>query len=153
MEKILVSACLLGKNCKYSGGSNYSGDVADYIKKHAEQLYAVSICPEVMGGLPTPRAPAELCGNTVMTKLGEDVTAEYEKGAEETIKLAEKEGCRYAILKERSPSCGSGSIYDGTFSGTLITGDGKTAARLKAVGIKVYGETQLGKINEPEELK
>lgn len=149
MEKLLVSACLLGENCKYSGGSNYSVDVEDFIKKHAGKLHAVPVCPEVMGGLSTPRTSAEICGNRVMTRLGEDVTAEYEKGAEETIELAKKEGCRFAILKERSPSCGSGSIYDGTFSGTVIAGDGRTAARLKELGIKIYGETQLGEYKEP----
>lgn len=143
MEKILVSACLMGENCKYSGGSNYNGSVACFIEKEADKLEAVLICPEVMGGLPTPRTPAELQGDLVMTKSGCDVTREYEKGAKDTAELATRLGCRFALLKERSPSCGSEKIYDGTFSATLINGDGKATAQLKALGIAVYGETQL----------
>lgn len=140
MEKILVSACLVGENCKYSGGSNYSQDVVDFLKSQEGHLEAVLVCPEVAGGLSTPRQPAEIQGDRVVTKSGEDVTAAFEEGAKKTAALAEKLGCRRAVLKERSPSCGCGQIYDGTFSKTLVLGDGKTAALLKQKGIQIYGE-------------
>lgn len=143
MDKILVSACLLGENCKYSGGSNYNEDVVHFLKKQADKLQAVFICPEVLGGLPIPRDPAEICGDFVMTRSGKDVTEAFEKGAGYTAEMAKESGCRFALLKERSPSCGCGRIYDGTFTGTLTEGDGKTAARLKRMGIGVYGETEL----------
>lgn len=147
-ETILVSACLLGENCKYSGGSNYSRDVAAFLEDRREQISVIPVCPEVMGGLATPRTPAEICGARVMTQDGEDVTREYEKGAEETARLAGENACRYAILKERSPSCGSGEIYDGTFSHTVVAGDGRTAGALKKMGVTVFGESRIGKLAE-----
>lgn len=143
MEKILVSACLLGENCKYSGGNNYNQKLVDMLEARKEELEAVPVCPEVLGGLATPRTPAEIRGELVVTAAGHDVTAAYKQGAGETLRLARECGCRRAVLKERSPSCGSGEIYDGTFSHTVISGDGMTAALLKQNGILVIGESEL----------
>lgn len=141
MEKILVSACLLGTSCKYSGGSNYNQRIIDYIEGLGKSVQVILVCPEVMGGLSTPRDPAEICRDRVLTEDGRDVTEAYQKGAEETLRLAREGKCRYAILKERSPSCGCGEIYDGTFTHSLTTGDGMTAALLKRSGIVVLGES------------
>ena len=139
MDYILVSACLLGENCKYSGGSNRNETILKWRERllREERAVFVPVCPEVMGGLPTPRTPAEICGSQVLTKDGRDVTGEYVRGAGEALRLFEKYGCCLAILKERSPSCGSGQVYDGTFTGTLMQGDGVCAACLKEHGIRV----------------
>ena len=107
-----------------------------------EICYPVPICPEQLGGLATPRPPAEQTGDRVMTENGADVTEAYEKGAKEAVKAADLYGCRFALLKEKSPSCGSGKIYDGTFTRTLREGDGTAARLLKEKGIRVYGESQ-----------
>lgn len=141
MEKVLVSACLLGEACKYSGGSNYNQNVVDWLKKRGVQ--AVPICPEVMGGLPTPRMPSEIDGGRVVTKDGRDVTEAFQRGAEAVRRAALENQCSLAILKERSPSCGCGSVYDGTFTGTVIPGDGMTARLLKQEGIRILGEDSL----------
>ena len=114
------------------------------------------MCPEQLGGLATPRQPAERQGDRVVTKEGTDVTEEYRRGAEETLKLARLFQCRAAILKERSPSCGSGRIYDGSFSSTLTDGDGTAAEALKAAGIPVAGETGWSRLwpeLEPKEKR
>lgn len=139
---ILVSACLLGVNCRYNG----KGELAPGIRELMERCHPVPVCPEIMGGLPTPRTPAERSGGRVITRDGDDVTDAYERGAEEAVRLAKLYGCRYAVLKERSPSCGSGTIYDGTFTGTQIPGDGVTAARLAQEGVAVYGESSIGQL-------
>lgn len=139
---ILVSACLLGVNCRYNG----KGELAPGIRELMERCHPVPVCPEIMGGLPTPRTPAERSGGRVITRDGDDVTDAYERGAEEAVRLAKLYGCRYAVLKERSPSCGSGTIYDGTFTGTRIPGDGVTAARLAQEGVVVYGESSIGQL-------
>ncbi len=137
---ILISACLLGVNCCWNGGSNGPDpNVAALMEKHT----LIPVCPEQLGGLPTPRVPAERRGAIVATKDYRDVTEEFERGAEEALSLARLYGCRYAILKERSPSCGSGQIYDGTFHNRLTDGYGVTAALLTAYGITVIGESQL----------
>lgn len=133
---ILVSACLLGVNCKYNQGNNFNERVAGLKEKY----HLIPICPEIMGGLSTPRIPAEVCGEKVLMKDGADVTSQFEKGAKEAWKLAKVFRCRYAILKEKSPSCGNGRIYDGTFTGTLTYKDGVTAKFLKDHGICVLGE-------------
>ena len=109
----------------------------------------IPVCPEVLGGLRTPRTPAEIRDERVITKDGRDVTEEYVRGAEETLQIAREKNCRRAVLKERSPSCGSGFIYDGTFSKKLIPGDGITVRLLKKAGICVYGENSLPKKAEP----
>jgi Uncharacterized conserved protein len=109
------------------------------MKKHN----LIPVCPEQFGGMCTPRDTAERCYNQIVTKSGEDVTAYYRKGAEEVLKLSELYQCKYAILKERSPSCGFGKIYDGTFSGKLIDGNGITAELLNANGIQIIGESRI----------
>lgn len=112
------------------------------------RLRLVPVCPEILGGLPTPRTPSERQGERVVSKTGADVTAAYQKGAEEALRLARLVGCRKALLKERSPSCGRGQIYDGSFSGRLIPGDGVTARLLEQEGIAVFGESQLQQLLE-----
>ena len=135
--KILISACLLGCRCRYDGGSKPH----PVVEKLAGYHELIPVCPEQLGGLPTPRPPAERRGDRVVTAAGGDVTEQYLRGAEEALMLCKLMGCQAAVLKERSPSCGSGAVYDGTFSGTLIAGDGVTAAALKAAGVPVYGES------------
>lgn len=133
-EKLLVSACLLGEDCKYSGGNNYLPG----IEALEERYELIPVCPEQMGGLPTPRVPAERVGDRVVNRAGEDVTEAYRRGAEAALALAKAGGVRRAVLQERSPSCGSGRIYDGTFSGTLIPGQGVAARLLAENGVRVY---------------
>ena len=132
-EKILVSSCLLGLNCKYDGGNNASKEVDEFLKDYE----VIPICPEIMGGLATPRVGAARCGDKVITKDGKDVTKQYLKGAEESLFLAKKYNVKKALLKLRSPSCGSGKIYDSTFTHTLIDGNGVTAELLKQNGIEI----------------
>lgn len=139
MEKILVSACLLGVRCRYDGRSV----PCEALLQRLGELEAVPVCPEILGGLPTPRTPAERQDGRVVAKDGRDVTAQYRRGAGETLRLARLFGCRYALLKERSPSCGCGAIYDGSFTGTLTSGDGTAAELLCANGVQVFGETRL----------
>ena len=141
---ILISACLLGCACRYDGKSKPH----PLAQELARQGLAVPVCPEQLGGLPTPRAPSERQGERVVSSLGADVTAQYRRGAEEALRLAELYGCTTAVLKERSPSCGYGIIHDGTFSGGLTAGNGVAAQMLAAQGIPVYGESRI-----PELLK
>ena len=136
---ILISACLLGCACRYDGGSKPH----PLAQELARRGLAVPVCPEQLGGLPTPRAPAEQRDGRVVSADGADVTARYRRGAEEALRLAELYGCTVAVLKERSPSCGSGAIYDGTFTGTLTEGWGVAAALLRQHGIRVLGESAL----------
>ena len=136
--KILVSACLLGRDCKYSGGNNRSQALLDWLDAH--DLEPVAVCPEVQGGLATPRPPAERQGDRVVNREGRDVTAQYVRGAEIALETARREGCRMAILKAKSPSCGTGQIYDGSFTGTLVPGDGVASRLLQDSGIRVYSE-------------
>lgn len=140
--KILVSACLLGVECRYNGKGELKKDIEMLLKEHE----LIPVCPEQLGGLATPRDPAEIQGNKIITKTGVDVTKEYLKGAEEVLKLAKLYNCNTAILKERSPSCGYGKIYDGTFSKILIDGNGAAADLLIKNGIKVTGESEVNKI-------
>lgn len=144
MEKLLISACLAGENCKYSGGNNFIGETA--LASLKEKYELVSVCPEVMGGLSVPRIPCERIGARVMNEHGEDVTAQFKAGAELTADICESRGIKKALLKEKSPSCGSGKIYDGTFSHTVIPGDGVTAERLRVLGVALYGESELEKL-------
>ncbi|MDD5905343.1 MAG: DUF523 domain-containing protein [Clostridiales bacterium] len=136
--KILVSACLLGVRCRYDGKSKPHPAVERLMEQHT----LIPVCGEILGGLPTPRVSAERQGERVVTADGRDVTAAYRRGAEEVLRLAERYGCTAAILKERSPSCGSGRIYDGTFTGTLTDGWGVTAELLRDHGICVIGESE-----------
>lgn len=144
MENLLISACLLGFECKYSGGSNALD--ADKLAALRKRYRLIPVCPESAGGLPTPRAPSERQGEKVMNKLGQDVTEAYRKGAEISLYLARRYCCTKALLKVRSPSCGSGGIYDGSFSGKLVPGDGVAAEKLKAAGFAVYGESETEKL-------
>lgn len=136
--KLLVSACLLGTPCRYDGKSKKSEAVCAL----ADVFELIPVCPEQLGGLPTPRTPSERRGARVVTRDGRDVTAEYRRGAEAALEAARREGAAAAVLKERSPSCGSGEIYDGSFTGARIAGDGVTAELLKANGIAVCGENE-----------
>lgn len=137
--RILVSACLLDCACRYDGKRKGLPALLELAKEHT----LIPCCPEQLGGLPTPRPPAERRGERVVNAAGADVTEQYVKGAEEALGLAQRLHCGCAILKERSPSCGAGEVYDGTFTHTLTTGDGVAAALLKANGIPVFGESEL----------
>ena len=138
-EAILISACLLGVRCRYDGGSKPQEPILRLMEKYT----LIPVCPEQLGGLPTPRVPAERRGDRVVTRDGRDVTAAYEKGAAEALRLAELFSCDAAILKERSPACGSGEIYDGTFTHTVVEGFGVAAELLEKNGIRVLGESEL----------
>lgn len=129
----IVSACLAGVNCKYSGGSNRCQKMVDLVKSGE----AIPVCPEQLGGLATPRDSAENINGKIITNKGEDVTSQYSKGAEEGLRIAKMIGCKEVFLKTKSPACGAGKIYDGTFSGKLVPGDGFFAKALKDNGIKV----------------
>ena len=133
---ILVSACLLGVPCRYDGRGQADERIVALAKSH----HLIPVCPEQLGGLPTPRPSAERSGTRVLTRDDRDVTAPFTRGAEETLRLARLFSCRIAILKANSPSCGSGQIYDGCFCGRLIPGDGITAALLKQDGLTVLSE-------------
>ena len=133
--------------CRYNG----KGVLDPAVKALMDRHCLIPVCPEIMGGLATPRTPAERACGRVITRDGEDVTPAYEKGAEEALKLAMLYGCRAAVLKERSPSCGNGQIYDGTFTGKLTEGEGVCAGLLKSHGIKVYGESQIERLLEESE--
>ena len=134
--KVLVSACLLGDNCKYSGGNNLNSELVDFLKDYN----IIKICPETFGGLPIPRVPSEIVNDRVQSKDGKDVTKEYNLGAAISLELAKKHHVNCAILKQRSPSCGVGKIYDGTFSGNVIDGYGVTATLLKNNNVDLYTE-------------
>lgn len=139
MEKVLISACLLGFECKYCGGSNKLTE--RQLAALGERFRLIPVCPETAGGLPTPRDPSERLGDRVVSNQGRDVTAQYQKGAETALWLARRYDCKAALLKEKSPSCGSGQIYDGSFTGKLIPGDGVAAEELKKEGLIVFGES------------
>lgn len=142
MKNILISACLLGIPCRYDGKEGKTADLSLLKKKYN----LVPVCPEIYGGLPTPRTPSERVGEKVLMKDGTDVTENYLRGAVAAYSLCKEFNCEIAILKERSPSCGSGEIYDGTFTKTLKKGDGVTAEYLKERGIKVFGESDINSL-------
>ena len=144
MKRLLVSACLLGFDCKYSGGNNALG--ADELRALKENWALVPVCPEMAGGLPVPRVPSERRAGGVFSREGENVTEAFEKGAAVACRLCERFGCRTALLKENSPSCGSGTIYDGSFTGTLVPGDGLAAEGLRARGVALFGESDIEKL-------
>ena len=131
--KIAVSACLLGENCKYNGGNNFSEKVARYI----EGQEVIPVCPEVLGGLPTPRIPAEIVDGVVTRKDGVSVDSEFRSGAQKALDIVLDNQVELVILQSRSPSCGVNSIYDGTFSGKIIQGHGVFASLLKENNIKM----------------
>lgn len=136
---ILISACLLGVSCRYDGKSVQNNDVLKLIGKHN----LIPFCPEIYGGLTTPRDPSERKDGKVVSVNGKDVTAEYQKGANEALRLAKMFGCELAILKEDSPSCGFGRIHNGLFDGGKVAGNGVTADILTANNIKVIGESKI----------
>ncbi|WPU67146.1 DUF523 domain-containing protein [Peredibacter starrii] len=133
MTKKIVSACLAGFQCRFDCAHKEREEIRAMVEKGE----AIAVCPEQMGGLPTPRTPAEQIGNKIISKTGTDVTAEYELGAHQALKMAELTGATEAYLKSRSPMCGSGQIYDGSFSGKLVEGDGVFTKLLKSRNIKV----------------
>ena len=136
---ILVSACLIGENCKYSGGNNRCERVLSFL----EGKEYIAVCPEALGGLPTPRDPSEIKGDKVISIKGKDVTNNFLKGAEETLKIADKNKAKLIILKSKSPSCGCGRVYDGSFSKTLVDGDGIACKLLKDNGYKIITEKEI----------
>lgn len=141
MLKILVSACLLEQRVRYDGQLCPS---RPQLQQWQQQGRVIALCPEVMGGLPVPRAPAERQDDgRILNNRGEDVSAAFSQGAEQAVQLARQHQIRIAILKARSPSCGQNWIYDGSFSSRLIRGDGVTCAQLKALGVLIFDESQL----------
>ncbi|KAB0509328.1 DUF523 domain-containing protein [Pseudomonas moorei] len=150
MQKILVSRCLLGHRVRYDGGA--SGPF-DQLQVWLDEGRVVPLCPEVAGGLPTPRAAAEIPGGqggevldgqaSVLTTEGEDVSAQFLSGACQALELVRQHGIRIAVLKANSPSCGNLLTYDGTFSGVKVRGEGVTAALLKRHGVQVFSELEL----------
>ena len=132
-QKILVSACLLGENCKYNGGNNFSPAVAEYVKDKE----VLTICPEMMAGMGCPRTPSEIVDGVLMDRNGNDVDEAMRKAVTMAMELIQKEEIRCAILQSRSPTCGVNQIYDGTFSGRLIDGSGIFAQALKDAGYQV----------------
>lgn len=150
MEKLLVSRCLLGHKVRYDGGAHGPYGL---LQRWQEEGRIVPLCPEVAGGLPTPRPPAEIPGGQgggvldgtqpVLTDAGDDVTAAFVAGAEAALALVRRHDLRVAVLKARSPSCGNTHNYDGSFSGHLVEGEGVTAALLRRAGVKVFNEQQL----------
>ena len=137
--RILVSACLLGIDCRYDGGSCLNERVTDLLREHE----LIPACPEQLGGLPAPRPPVERANGRAIDASGADFTREFTKGADDAAKLAALFHCRCAVLKSNSPSCGCGCIYDGSFSGHRIPGNGITAERLLHEGIQVLTESDL----------
>ncbi|MFG0723482.1 DUF523 domain-containing protein [Pseudomonas sp. GLN_6] len=150
MQKILVSRCLLGQRVRYDGGAHGPFNLLERWQREGR---IVPLCPEVAGGLPTPRAPAEIAGGQgaqvldgllpVLTVEREDVTAAFVEGAQQALALVAQHGIRLALLKARSPSCGNRETYDGSFSGTKVTGEGVTAAALRRAGVQVFSEDEL----------
>ena len=142
MEKIIISSCLLGNNCKYNGLNNYNSLVEE-LKKYYE---LIPICPEVFGGLNIPREPSEIKGDMVISINNKDVTNEFYLGANMALDIAKKNNIKIAILKEGSPSCGNNYIYDGTFTKTKINGSGITARLFKDNNIKIYTENEIDEL-------
>ena len=140
--KVGVSACLVGKNTKYDGGNNYNKYVIEYLKDKE----VVLICPEVFGGLPTPRIPSEQINDKVINSKNEDVTKQFVDGAQEALKRLQQQNVNVVILKERSPSCGYKKIYDGTFSKTIIDGNGVFAKLAIENGFIIYTESDIENI-------
>lgn len=143
MNKILVSACLMGQKVRYDGGHQRQHD--DILAKWAKAGRIIPLCPEVSGGLPIPRPPAEIhpVSSKVVTNLQDDVTLAFTQGAQEALAMCHRHQIRFALMKESSPSCGSHYIYDGSFKGVKIPGQGITTRLLIAHGVRVYSENQL----------
>lgn len=156
MRRILVSACLMGRPVRYDGSGKPLADPR--LARWQAEGRLVSVCPELLGGLTVPRPPAEIRGGSgtdvldgkarIVTTTGEDVTADYVAGAQAALATARAQGCRFALLIDRSPSCGSRQIYDGSFSGRLGPGEGVTAALLRAGGIAVFSDADLDALED-----
>lgn len=147
MRKILVSQCLYGgEPVRYDGKSKAETDSRFLAWKEEGRL--IPVCPEVFGGLPIPRSDAQRQGDKVIARNGNDVTAEYTKGAHEAVRLAKEYGVLCAVMKEKSPSCGSSRIYDGSFEGTLIDGQGLAVELLRNEGVRVFSELQLDEVEK-----
>lgn len=144
--KIAVSSCLLGINCKYNGKSNYNEEIL----KLKDKYELIPICPEVLGGLSIPRTPAEILNNKIINQIGIDVTNNYIDGANKALQILKDNNINIAILKAKSPSCGKGEIYDGTFTHTLIKGNGITSQLFLDNGITVYNEFNFTDILDKE---
>lgn len=135
----VVSACLAGLACRYDGGSNPCSAVMRLVEEHR----AIPACPESLAGLPAPRPPCEQCGGRVLSRDGQDLTEDFLRGAQKALVIAKEHGCTAAILKSRSPSCGFGRIYDGTFSRRLCAGEGVWARLLREAGFTLFSEENL----------
>lgn len=142
--KVMCSACLLGSNCKYNGGNNYNEKLADYLKDHE----VVAVCPECLGGLPTPRVPAEIVNGTVMNAEGVSVDEQFRRGAEQALAIGLRENVDLVVLQSRSPSCGVKQIYDGSFEKRLIEGQGVFAKLCCKAGLKVVDLEDVDSIFE-----
>ena len=147
--KIMVSACLMGENCKYNGGNNYSAKLAEFLKGHE----VVSVCPELLGGLSAPREPVEIRDGRAVDRYGNNLDAEFTAGAAKTLGIARKEEPDLVVFQSRSPSCGVKMIYDGSFSGRKIQGRGKTAALLIEAGFRVMDIEDLPEEEKDEKMK
>lgn len=139
MKKILVSACLFGNNCRYKGDNCFNEKLA----KLGEDAVLIPVCPEQLGGLSTPRNPAERVGDKIISSVGKDVTEEYARGANLAVQIAKANSVDYCVLKANSPSCGKGIIYDGTFSGGKTQGNGLTTEMLLKEGFTVLTEDEI----------
>ena len=139
MDRYIVRACLVGKNTKYNGGNNKNEKILDFLK---DKEY-ITVCPEVKGGLSTPRSPSEIVGNKVINKEGIDVSKEFYEGSNKELERVKEFNATVAIMKSKSPSCGKNYIYDGTFSGNIIEGDGIFIRELKKLGIKILTESDF----------
>ena len=139
MKKILVSACLYGNKCRYKGDDCFNEKLAELGKN----AVLIPVCPEQLGGLSTPRNPAERVGDKIISSAGADVTEEYTRGADFAVEIAKANAVDYCVLKANSPSCGKGVIYDGTFTGGKVKGNGLTTEKLLAAGFIVLTENEL----------
>lgn len=139
--KVLISACLLGKPCRYDGRSKPCEKVIELASRDDAEV--IEICPEQLGGLPTPRVPSEIVGEKVISRDGRDVTEFFVSGARAALEIARENDCKYAILKSLSPSCSVCGVYDGSFSGKVVDGMGVTAKLFAENGIKVFSENDI----------
>lgn len=142
MDNVLISTCLTGAPCRY----NATGCITNKLQTLLNNFNLVAACAECMAGLPTPRTPSERVGSRVLMKTGEDVTEEFNRGADRVVEFAKSTNCKFAILKEKSPSCGSHKIYDGSFTGKVIDGQGVLAEKLRKNGIECYSEDEIDEV-------
>lgn len=144
MAKILVSNCLLGCDCRYKGDNCRNERIIALAKEHV----LIPVCPEQMGGLSTPRDPSEIVGDKLFSNKGRDVTVQYQKGANIALSIAKLNHVDFAIMKTKSPSCGKGMIYDGSFTGKMLPGNGVTVDLLLSHGFEVYTEEEIDQIED-----